>query len=1089
MNNISTTCRKMLMTLALGLFTVFAFAQQNVAGVVVDQSGEPLIGVSILVKGTTNGTITDFDGNFALTGLKETDVLEISYMGYATQTITVGKQANIKVTLSEDTQQIDEVVVVGYGQMKKTDLTGSVSSVGTDAITGRGTTGVVEALQGAVAGVNITQSSGRLGGGFNIEIRGKSSTNSDTKPIYVVDGVICDDIDWLNPQDIERLDVLKDASSTAIYGSRATAGVVMVSTKTGTSQGKKEKKPSVSYDGYVGFVEPVRTNIFMSPQEFYNYRFSKFLTYAGGLATAENGHPTYQMADYKQMALYNDETEEYRLKTLMKQNNTYDWVGLVTKPAFQHNHYVAVNGSSEHVAYHFGAGFNSDQGISGDKQQRVNLKGSIDATINKYVSAGLNFNLSYMGNDMVNDRAVQYAYRMNPFMQPFKDPEKSKDVKDINALNQKPGNYEAMGSSSSYQFSDQVSALVYLLNQQKQQEAWRALGNIYLQVTPVKGLVLKSQFAPHYRSRMTGLFDDVLVDNETNKASLATIRNWQYTWDNTISYAETFKEKHSVNIMGLFSMTGGNIRRQTTVYTGVTDGTLWHNMNTGTYDPTNSSMSYSENSMASFALRANYSYAGKYMVTATVRADGSSKFAPGHRWGWFPSAALAWRMSEENWMKDVTAITNWKWRLSFGMTGNNSGIGDYDTQQVVAGPVYYPFGGTYVNGFYPNKIVDSNLSWETSKEWNAGFDFGFVRDRITGSFDFYNKVSDNLLYSVQLPLEAGGGKLTTNVGSVLNRGVEFGLKTVNVEKAGVHWETSFTLAHNTNRVLEVNGSGQDLPSGDITGGLFVGKSINNVYTYVTDGIVSDRMMTVPDNDVAKAHGYAPGSEVLSNEYYNTCYGWVEGNPIIKDLNGDGKLDESDKEVISSDPLVTGSLTSTLTWKGLEFAFTLYGKYGGKVCSDFYGEYYNYADRGRQKLKMDYYIPAGTLIDCDGINPDGTFINPVYQESTHYGDMPFPNNAGSGNGLQGTASYFIGDNGAVKIVDASYLKVKNVTLAYSLQKKELEKIHMQKLRFYMTLTNPLCWTKYKGFDPEWAGGSMSAQSPSTMSIQLGVNLKF
>ncbi|MGM9825985.1 MAG: SusC/RagA family TonB-linked outer membrane protein [Paludibacteraceae bacterium] len=1081
-----TTLKKVLTSLLLSVSCLVAYAQQTVSGTVIDDAGEPLIGVSIQVKGTTTGSITDFDGNFTLDNVASSDVLVFSYVGYAPKEITVGNQKVLKVTLSEDTEVLDEVVVVGYGQMKKSDLTGSVSSVSSDAITSRGTTGVLEALQGSVAGVSITQSTGRVGGGFDVEIRGKSSTNSDTKPIYVVDGIICDDIDWLNPQDIERIDILKDASSTAIYGSRATAGVVQVSTKSGSSQGRKETKPSISYDGYVGWVNPVRMDNFMSPEEFYQYRFLKFMTYAGGVSTAQSGHPTYQMATYGQMALLTEENGGVSvLKQSMQEGNVTDWAKLVTNNAFQHNHYVAVNGSGEHVAYHFGAGYNSDEGISGDKQQRINLKASIDATINKYFKAGVNFNLSYMDNDYVNDRAVQYGFRMNPFMRPY----------DANGeLNEKPGNYAAMGSYSAYQFSDQISPLLYIKNQTKQQESWRALGNIYLQIDPVKGLSIKSLFAPHFSTSRLGQFDDVLVDNETNIASTTATRSWQYAWDNTITYAETFNEKHSLNIMGLFSLTGGNVYAQKTQYTGVMDGTYWYNLGTGTYDAStaNSYTNYYEHSMASFALRANYSYAGKYMVTATVRADGSSKFAKGHQWGWFPSAALAWRMSEESWMQEATWLTNLKWRLSYGVTGNNSGIGYYDTQQTVAGPVYYPFGSTYANGFYPNAIVDSDLSWETSYEWNAGLDFGFLRDRITGTIDYYHKTSKDLLYQVQLPLEAGGGTLTTNVGSVLNTGVEIGLKTVNVDLNGWRWETSFTLAHNHNEVLEINGTGEDMPSGDLTGGLFVGHSINNVYGYQWDGLVTDLDIVVPDNQIARDKGFTPGETVKSSDYYYACYGWVEGCPIIKDEDGDGKFTDADKKVYSSDPLITGSLTSTLTYKGFEFAFTLYGKYGNTVASEFYGEYLNYSDRGRQKLAVDYYIPAGTLIDCDGLNADGTYINPVYQETTHYGTYPFPNNGGSGAGLQSAGSYWVADdnsNAISKIVDASYLKVKNITLAYNFQKKELEKMHLQKLRLYCTLTNPLVATSFMGFDPEWASASLKNDSPSTLTVQLGLGIKF
>ena len=1077
-----TFLKKVMMSLILSVSCFAVYAQTSVSGTVVDDSGEPLIGVSIMVKGTTNGSITDFDGNFTLSNVTAKDVLVFSYIGYGTKEITVANQKVLKVVLSEDTKALDEVVVVGYGQMKKNDLTGSVSSVDNEKLTAKGTTGVVEALQGSVAGVNITQATGRTGGGFDIEIRGKSSTNSDTKPIYVVDGIICDDIDWLNPQDISRIDVLKDASSTAIYGSRATAGVVQVTTKSGSSEGKKESKPSISYDMYVGSVNPTRVDMFMDAQQFYNYRFLKFMGYSGGASIPSSGQPVYTMAGYEQMALYNDGSEagtaefagQYRLKQIIKDNTSTDWMDLVTRTGLQQNHYVSVNGSNEHVAYHMGIGYNQDRGIYvGDEQQRVNFKGSIDATINKYVQAGINFNLSWMGNEYANDDAIKVAYRMNPFMQAY-----NKD----GVINEKPGNFEAMGSISKYQFSDQVSPLLYMQNRTKQRDAWRAMGNIYLQITPVKGLQIKSMFAPNYGNHTTGQFDNTLVtDYDTNVAQLTKRQRFSYTWDNTISYNETFAKKHNVNLMGLFSLNQFNSNEIYLKYTGVMDGTLWYNLASGTYDAGNSKNSYTENSMASFALRANYSYAGKYMVTATMRADGSSKFTKGHQWGYFPSAALAWRMSEETWMKEAEWITNLKWRLSYGMTGNNSGIGNYATVQGVAGPIYYPFGNSYMTGYYPSAIVDPELTWETSSEWNAGLDFGFLRDRITGTVDFYNKVSDNLLYAVELPLEAGGQTVITNVGSVLNRGVEVGLKTVNVDRNGWRWETSFTLAHNHNEVLEINGSGTDLPND----GLFRGQPINNVYGYQWDGIVSDKMMVVPNTEIAVKKGLTPGAEMKEADYYYACYGWTEGQPIIRDVDGNGQFSDADKKVYSSDPKITGSLTSTLTWKGIEFSFSLYGKYGQTVESEFYSEYLNYSDRGRMRMNMDYYIPAGTLIDCDGINENGTYINPVFQETTHYGKYPFPNNAGVESGI-GNAYWLDGCN---KIVDASFLKVKYITLAYSFQKRELEKLKIKKLRIYCTVTNPFCFTKYEGFDPEWAHTSLQNDAPATVNAQLGLSLKF
>jgi outer membrane receptor protein involved in Fe transport len=342
-------------------------------------------------------------------------------------------------------------------------------------------------------------------------------------------------------------------------------------------------------------------------------------------------------------------------------------------------------------------------------------------------------------------------------------------------------------------------------------------------------------------------------------------------------------------------------------------------MGTGTYNADDSYTSYTENSMISYAFRLNYSYKSRYLLTATVRRDGSSKFTKDNRWGTFPSVALAWRASEEAFLQKVNWLSNLKLRLSYGVTGNNDGIGNYATQQSVSGPVFYPFGPDYLNGFYPSSIVNKDLKWETSTEYNAGIDFGFFGGRINGSVDVYQKTSKDLLYSVALPLESGGGTMVTNIGSVRNTGVEVALTTVNVETKDWHWETTFTFAANKNKVREINGTGDRvLSSGITTGSLFVGSSVNNTYAYEWGGVVTDRDMTVPNNAAATNAGLTPGSTMKEYDYYYKVYGLTEGQPYVIDQNGDGNIDQDDRVIKSMDPKWTGSFTSNLTWKNWDF---------------------------------------------------------------------------------------------------------------------------------------------------------------------------
>lgn len=1062
-----------MLSAAIALVSIGAWAQQTVTGSVKDEEGNPLIGVTVSVDGKPT-SITDLDGNFTIPNASPQSKIDVSYIGYKGQTVTVGNKTKFDIVLNPDDNTLNDVVVVGYGTMKKMDLTGSVGSVGTEKLNENGAPSVLENLQGSVPGVNITKSSGRAAGSLNIEIRGKNSISGSQNPLYVVDGVICSDIDFLNPQDIERIDILKDASSTAIYGSRATAGVVMITTKSGMTVDRHMERPTISYDGYYGISKVARMPDFQNGDEFYKFRFMKF----DGRAASEdfNGRSVMVNTDLDR-CLLNDGTGVYRMKELLASGETYDWPDFVLQDGHQQNHYLAVSGSTDRIHYHMGVGYTGEEGtFKGDELKKFNLKGSLDGQINKVLSAGISFNAARTDHDYASDNAVAYAFRVNPFMQPY-------DA-DGN-LNLKPGAKEALGTAL-YAFTSQISPLVYMEDQSSNRLSWTALANVYLQVNPLKGLTFKTTFSPIFTYERYGYYQGTEAGESQNSARRTNNQGFSWTWDNILTYDRMFGKDHHLNVMGLVSASYSNAEAERLYYNKVMEGTQWWAIGTTNqgYDYGNSYSSYSETSLLSYAFRANYSYKERYMLTATIRWDGSSRFAKGNRWSSFPSAAIAWRMSEEPWMaKTRSWLSNLKWRLSYGVTGNNS-VGNYATRLTVNGPVYYAFGSSYVQGMYPSGVVDKDLKWERSHEINFGVDFGFLRDRIRGSVDIYNKKSTDLLYSVRLPLESGGNSMTTNIGSVRNRGIEISLTTDNIHTKDWQWTTTFTFARNLNKVLEINGTG-NLYSGSSLGNLFIGSPYNNVYGYQWDGIVSDRDMKVPDTEIARLKGFTPGETVKEYEYYYTCYGLSEGNPIIKDVNGDGRFTDEDKKVYNSDPAWTGSLTSNLQWKNWDFSFSIYAKQHFTVFSNFYQEYLNLSDRGRMKLNEDWYIPAGTLIDCDGQNADGTFINPVYQETTHYGKYPFPNNGYSNGGL-GTP-YWLGQTNSY--TSGSFIKVKHITLGYTFPKKWMSKIGCRELRLYCTVTNPFVITPYDGYDPEWASASLSNDGPSTVTWQFGANIKF
>ena len=1136
----------------VGLLLLFCAAvqAQTISGNVKDANGEPVIGATIMEQGTQNGTVTDFDGNFTLK-LQKGGNINVSYVGMKSQVIKTAGKSSVSVILEDDNTTLNDLVVVGYGTMKKSDLTGSVSSVNTEQLNAKGAASALGNLQGATPGVNISQTSGRVGGdGFNIEIRGKSSMNSDTKPIYVVDGVICDDIEWLNPQDIDKIDILKDASSTAIYGSRATAGVVMVTTKGGTTV-KKDAKATISYDGYYGWVKAVRLPDFMNKDQFYGWRISKFQANANDIAA----NPGYYLTNPSQ-TLLGMADGSYLLNTMKNSGESYDWPGMFLQGGSQQNHYLAVNGSADKVNYHFGLGYNAEEGIyKGDEKKQFTFKGSVDTQINKWLNAGFSVNLANIKNTYANDFSVQEAFQMNPYVSPYyrsdvygyqyPGSDNITTILDFNEdgtpvvpdgaelvtlhrkgeMSHRPANAAGLGTNrriidadgtahagSGQEFSgNSVNPFDIAKNTDKERTTWRVLGNLYLDFKIMKGLSFKTTFSPNYRYYRQGYYygytqyNDPMYTDEGVKyhfygdrqnaatetsATLDTYESFSWTWDNVLTYNTRINDKHSINAMGLFSSQKNKIEKNGLAYTNVLEGTKWYALGKGTYDADNSDgTSYSENSMTSWALRLNYGYMDRYLATATVRWDGSSKFAKDNRWGCFPSFAFAWRASEEEFIKKIDWISNLKLRLSYGVTGNNAGVGNYATSTGLSSDIYYyPMGSTYYQGMKAVGVVDKDIKWEKSHEFNIGLDFGFLNNRINGSIDWYTKKSKDLLAYITLPLEAGGQKIYTNIGSVRNTGIELSLTGVIIQNKDWNWTVSTNWAHNKNEVLETIGNGGNILSGSVTENYFVGKSVNNIYTYEIGGIVSDRDMVVPDNGRTRKANLVPGTVMKEYDYYNKTDGLFEGQPYMSDVNDDGVITDADRKVYDADPNWTGSLTSNLTWKNWDFGVSFYTKLGGYVYSSFYGssDYFNYSDRGRQKFAMDYYIPAGTLIYCEGTNADGSYINPKYQETTHYGEFPFPNCGTTNNGVG--ASYTLW-NEAKGLQQVSYLKCKNITLGYTFPKQWLTPWGCSHLRLYFTVTNPFVITGYKGYDPEWAGATLKQDGPSTVTYQVGASIKF
>lgn len=1079
--------KRALATLSLSMLCLVAFAQgRQVTGTVIDGTGEPVIGANVLEVGTTNGIITDIDGNFKLQGVQPNAKIKVSFIGYISQTVSIGNQSNVKITLKEDAQSLDEVVVVGYGVQKKSDLTGSIGSVDNKKLAGKGATTVMESLQGQVAGVDISQSSSRVGESFNIAIRGKSTLGSSTKPLFVVDGVITDDINFLNPSDIEKIDILKDASSTAIYGSRATNGVVIVTTK--QAQTGYDTKVTVTYDGYAGYKTVARMPDFMDDVEWMDYRYMKYATPVKN-ATITNGRLPLEMTSGNLKSVWNDKNNDIstKMRDQFLNRDFTDWKDLMLQDGTQQNHFLQVAGAGQKVSYRIGLGYQQEDGVMGDELQRYNLKLAVDGKINKKISVGATANVAVFNYDYGSKRAVQESFRANGYWLPYNT--------ETGEVNYQPGKDLRPGQASSLTFpagfSSSVSPLIDSMNSSDKTKGYRVLATMYAQYKPIDDVIIKTTFSPTFSTRRRGEYYGGLSSEQSKtynatdtpdgeaKASVTRNESFGYTWDTQVNYIKTFREDHSLNAMALMSVYSTEAEKYALTGNNVSPETLWYNLGSAA-DYSGVSSSYGKATMLSYALRLNYTYKGKYLATLSTRWDGSSKFQEGHKWGMFPSAALAWRVSEENFIKEKASwVSNLKLRASYGVTGNNASVGNYETM-FLANQLYY---SSFGKGYGPS-VVNELLTWEKTNEFNIGLDFGFLNGRISGTVDWYDRKSQDLLMDMKLLLEQGtpNGEMTANVGKVRNRGIELMLKGVLFQTKDFYWDVTATFAKNKNEILELQGKKEDMRSER----WFIGQPIDVAYDLKQTGICTQATA----NEKVTIDGVTKSK--------SEWYGYFEGCMTYEDINNDGKISDEDRQIIGQAlPKWTGTLSTSLSWKNWDFSMSINTKQGHTLYSPFMQEFTDYSDRGRTKLKMDFYIPEGAPIfnyTWDGSNTASlTSDRTIVADHSIAGSYPYPfndakYNHGGGNG------WYTGKNTEFKsnnYVDASYWKIKNITLGYTFSKNLIRKIGIENLRIYANVLNPFTFTDYKGFDPEWADAAISdgTGGPSSIAYQVGINVKF
>lgn len=1011
-----------------------AFAQGalTIRGTVLEADTQmPLPGVNVLEKGTNNGTTTDFDGNYSIEVSSPDAIIIISYIGFLTKEINVDGNETINVTLEPELQSLDEVVIIGYGQQRREDVTGSIGSVGADALTERNTTNPLEALQGNVAGVQISQSNGRIGGGYDITIRGVNSLNEDASPLFVVDGVPTEDIDFLNPQDIARMDILKDASSTAIYGSRGSNGVVIVTTKTGASA-----KPgiTVSFDSYVGIKSVTRLPEMMDPQTWWLYHQSAYL-----------GSNPMSMTPESLRDAVDGRDGNIELFRRAAENESYDWYDLVLKSGIQQNNYVNVSGRSESgLGYNIGIGYQTETGnIDNEGLDKYTFKAGLDHRINEKFSAGANFTVALTEDERGSAVAMREAFRLNPFLSPYGPdgelyPEPGK-------LESEPGsNFFLIDKTSTY------NPLLEIANTSDQLRRWNAIASAYLEYRTFDWLTLKTSYSAGLDTSRRGRFWGVLTNNGKAGGGLASSQidnseRFNYSWDNQFNIDYTLGNDHNVKLLGLQSIfmtrtEGSDLASQRQPFE-----TGYYNTGSGEQSTFDLGSNFVKQTLSSYALRFNYAYKGKYLLTLSNRWDGTSVFNEDRRWDSFPSGAIAWRISEEDFMSDQEVFSNLKLRASYGYTGNNI-VQPYATLNALDTQVFYDFAGVPANGWLPSRLANRALTWEKTRESNFGLDFGLLRNRISGTVDVYDRLSEEILMRQTLPSESGWDFTNANIGSISNKGVEVQLTTKNIDTKKVNWETTFTFTKNTNKIESLYGQNE---VDDIGNEWFIGESVNvanpdtrGTYNYVFDGI------------------WQPGEEAEA-----ASYGTIVGREKIRDINNDGVIDDDNDRVIlgTPDPDWSGSFFTKLRIGQIDLSASVITNQGVFVYSEFHQNFADTRDRGRQKLDVEWFIPE-----------NGAGI-PARMSNTN----PQPRNEGS---------YWINDQvGYYR--DASFVKVKNIALGYTLDDNVLDKLKIKYCRIYANVLNPFVFTDYEGYDPEWAGASYNNAGVAYVTYQLGLSLKF
>lgn len=996
------------------MFSLQAYSQQqiDIRGNVVDKSGEAIIGASVAVEGRTTGTVTDLDGNFVLSA-PANGSLKISYIGYVSQIVKVNNRSSITVTLQEDSEALKEVVVIGYGTVKRKDLTGSVSSVRSEDITITPTNNVMEALQGRVAGMDIQQTTGQVGSNVSVLLRGNRSIYGSNSPLYIIDGVI-GSADQVNPMDVESFDVLKDASSTAIFGSAGANGVVMITTKRG-----KEGKVGVNFDGFIGFSGTPKFFHGMKGEEWTNYQREAY-------KYLNNQYPADMssiLTDAANLDAYNN-------------NKWIDWVDEASgNTAVNQKYNVSVTAGNAKTKVFSSLSYDKQEGLlRNEDQNRYAMRLNIDQEIAPWAKAGFTSNMVYT----IRNNGVKNTFTKGISAFPLGDA--YDEFGDIN-YEFAPNEYSPLGDFITNQFVDNTRNTY--LN-----------ANAFLEINPIKELTFKTVINGTLNNSRRGQYwGDKANANRPSyagspHAAITNSYNYRYMWDNILTYNKSFLTDHNVTATVLSSWTKNeNESNMLSNSHQNLDSWSFYNLMAGTNPRVESA--YSQYMKMSYAMRLNYSYKGRYLVTFSNRWDGVSWFAEGHKWDSFPAGALAWRISDEEFMKGTRGwLDNLKLRLGYGVTGNDGGIGPYSSQTsayaysssgISLDNKIVPF--TQYTGIYGNPA----LGWEKSYNWNVGLDFAIIKNRIDGSIDWFSTRTKDLLFKRVMPVTSGitgwGSPLSSweNIAETSNKGIEVTLNTRNVNTREFKWNSTLTFTWSKEKI-------ESLPTGNLEiENLFIGEPIKAIYGYKYAGIWGTDASA---EEMAKYGVMKPGWVKIETVPQTTTVNGEEVND-----NGVHKYSEKDRQILGhSNPDFIVGLNNTFTYKNFDLSVFATARYGQTITSDLLGWYSAKSGGSSNQISgADYWTETnqGAYFPVPGSGNEQTVMN------------------------------------ALRYRDGSFIKVKNITLGYTLPKF----LNIERCRFYATAYNPFLYVKDKqlrGTDPE-TGGSDSF--PLYKQFVFGVNISF